>query len=62
MLHIAAYRGYEDIVQLLVDIDANIDARDEFGWTPIMYAVTGGRTNIIKVLVSKGADITVFNS
>lgn len=31
------------------------------GWTPLHVAVQGGRVDIIKLLISRGADITIQN-
>jgi len=34
----AAYHGHKDIVQILLDNDANIDHQDYFGWTALTNA------------------------
>lgn len=31
------------------------------GWTPLHVAVQGGRVDIIKLLITRGADITIQN-
>ncbi|MCY3945085.1 MAG: ankyrin repeat domain-containing protein, partial [Anaerolineaceae bacterium] len=56
----AASFGREDIVHLLLglrgsrQIDAN--ARDPFGETPLFAAITSEQQNIVRVLLSAGAD------
>lgn len=43
-LHSAAYRGNADVVQLLLDAGAEVDARDSrFDATPLAYATVGSR-------------------
>lgn len=37
-LHGAAYRGYNSVVQYLVDHGAQLDARNKLGWTPLRIA------------------------
>jgi ankyrin repeat protein len=49
------------IVSMLLDNGVNVNARDRLGNTPLMVAVMGKRTRIIKLLVSRGADWTLEN-
>jgi hypothetical protein len=55
------YASIEDvvIVQWLLDHGAEIDPRDVVGWTPLFYAVVHGRTDIVPVLLERGADPTL---
>jgi hypothetical protein len=40
----------------------DINERDKTGWTPLMYAALECRPEIVKVLLDRGADITVHAS
>ncbi|KAL8562887.1 hypothetical protein ACOMHN_004579 [Nucella lapillus] len=56
-LHSAAKAGHMDIVQYVLDIDAiDINATDEGGWTPLMWATESQLVNVVKYLVSRGGD------
>ena len=57
-LMLASYRGYRDIVNMLLKVDViKIDEPDNIGWTAVMYAVDGGKLSIVKKLIEKGADV-----
>lgn len=56
-LHIAVERGYQSMVQLLLDSGASVDARCKKNDTPLHYAVQQGRYAILKLLLSKDADV-----
>jgi ankyrin repeat protein len=58
---IAAYRGYADIVGMLVDAGAFINTRAERGYTPLMLATLMGKTDAARMLVEKGADVNLQN-
>jgi ankyrin repeat protein len=40
-LHLAAYEGYEQVVQLLIDSGANVNQRNKAGWTPLKVTEGG---------------------
>ena len=49
-----------EVPQYLLDRGADIEKRDHLhGWTPLHYAVTLGRTKILSLLMSYGANIYV---
>ena len=54
-LHYASLRGNIRIMKLLVEVGADVDARDESQMTPINWAFSHGRREIIKVLKETGA-------
>ncbi len=56
-LHLAAIRGYEDIVKILIDNGAKIDMRNRMEETPLMYAAQKGHYNVAELLIQNGADI-----
>lgn len=55
-LHRAAIEGSHECLQLLIDLGANVNARDGSGWTPLHDAVYHGNFNCALVLLSAGAD------
>ena len=50
----AAKHGWKDIVQLLLDVGAEVNSRDRFGKTPLAYAVEWNHTAIVNVLKDNG--------
>ncbi len=61
-LHYAAAIGNNDIVQLLLDHHAYIDAASPNKTTPIMMAARGGYIYTVKLLLDSGADATLKNA
>ena len=61
-LHYACYHGAIDCVDLLLDLQADINAVDKNGKTPLIYAVNSGDIKIIKKLLIRGADKTIKDS
>lgn len=61
-LHYAATGGHIEVMQLLLDHHAYIDASSPNGSTPLMMAAMYGTDNAVKLLIEAGADITVRNS
>jgi len=49
---LAASHGRSDMVELLLDAGADVNARDEEGSTALMCACEHGYTNIIQLLLS----------
>ncbi|KAK7445073.1 hypothetical protein VKT23_014935 [Stygiomarasmius scandens] len=57
-LHKAAEYQKIDIMRFVLDIEGvNVNAKDDFGTTPLQDAARGGEENIIKLLIEKGADV-----
>ena len=56
-LQIAAARGAVEIVQLLIDSGAVVDARDFAQETALHSAARGGSTNVVELLLSRGTDV-----
>ncbi|CAM4461516.1 Zn-dependent protease with chaperone function [Paenibacillus endophyticus] len=55
-LTIAIYNGSVDVVELLLEGNANPDLQDSTGWTPLMTAATEGDMESTKLLLQAGAD------
>ncbi len=49
--------GTVDTVRALLDQGADINARDNNGWTVLMAAVNGGKDAMVRLLLEKGADV-----
>ncbi|GAB4469435.1 MAG: hypothetical protein OHK0029_42070 [Armatimonadaceae bacterium] len=56
VLEIAARSGDTEMVQLLLDRGADINARGRFGYTALMAAAQGGYVSVVQLLLEKGAD------
>nr|CAD7421635.1 unnamed protein product [Timema poppensis] len=57
MLHQAARRGQEAVVELLLQYGAGADVQDGAGTTPIMCAADGGSLSVLKMLIERGARV-----
>jgi ankyrin repeat protein len=56
-LHVAAHRGYEDVVEVLLETDStNITAVDDLGRTALHLAVMNGHGNVAQLLFEYGPD------
>ncbi|MCC8391420.1 ankyrin repeat domain-containing protein [Paraburkholderia sp. MMS20-SJTR3] len=60
-LHYAAANGHDDIVKVLLDHSAYVDAGSPNGTTPLMMAARGGHISTVKLLLDNGADLNVKN-
>jgi len=54
-LNTAAANGNLDQIKLLEEGGANINAAARNGLTPLMAAKIGGRNDVVKILLAKGA-------
>ncbi|KAG8076236.1 hypothetical protein GUJ93_ZPchr0006g44546 [Zizania palustris] len=61
-LHLAACKGFEDVVQFLLHEGADIDLADKFGNTPLLEAVKQGHDRVATLLFSKGAKLSLMNA
>ena len=61
-LHFAAENGHIQIVELLLDLGADLEAIDVDGDTPLMCAAIGGHSEVFKMLLSRGADADILNT
>lgn len=53
-LHLAAESGHRDMVQILVDAGADIDAEDEESTTPMMAAEENGPRDVSDIILERG--------
>lgn len=61
-LHYAAAIGSDDIVRMLLEESAYIDAESPNGTTPLMMAAGSGRLTTVKLLLDEGADPSIKNN
>ena len=53
----AAWNGYKEIVELLIAKGADVNAKDNYKWTPLHMAANGGHKEIAELFIAKGADV-----
>lgn len=59
-LHFAALNGHQDVIELLVDRGADLEARDdEFNATPISWANEKGNMSVVHNLSDRGALVSI---
>ena len=58
----AAAFGFAEIVDILADAGANVNAQSGDGATPLLVASFFGRTETVKVLLDHGADKSITNN
>ena len=56
-LHKAAKSGHTELVLLLIENGADVNAKDKWGVTPLHWAARKGRKEIAELLINKGADM-----
>jgi hypothetical protein len=53
LLHLAAIRGYDQLVRILVHLNCDVNQMDKSGFTALHFASWTGKVNVVKVLVGK---------
>jgi len=53
----AAFKGNIEAVKQHLDAGADVNAKDENGFTPLHYATLGGHKEIAELLIAEGADV-----
>ena len=60
-LHRAARENRVDIARALIDRGAEVDARNENGWTPLHWAAWDNSLEVARLLLDRGAEIDARN-
>ena len=56
-IHSACQDGsVEELQQLLIE-GANLDEKDNSGWTPLHYACKYGHVDVVKLLIERGVEL-----
>ncbi|CAL5031842.1 unnamed protein product [Urochloa decumbens] len=58
-LHVAALRGFEDIIRFLIQRGANVNSIDKFGNSPLLLALKSGHDRITSLLAKHGAALNL---
>jgi len=57
----ASMKGYKDIIKLILDTGADINARDQDGWTALIWSIIEGHKDVTELLINRGADINTIS-
>ena len=57
-----AKEGQSQVLELLLEKDADVDAKDEYGQTPLLWAAWNGHEAVVKLLLEKGAELETEDS
>ncbi|XP_027198545.2 protein phosphatase 1 regulatory subunit 16A-like [Dermatophagoides pteronyssinus] len=61
-LHQCCIDNCEEMMRLLIEFGANVNAKDSEQWTPLHAAATCGHLNLIKLLIENNADLLAVNA
>jgi CubicO group peptidase (beta-lactamase class C family) len=61
-LHEAALLGNSDAVQQHIEAGSNLNEKDAYGSTPLIVAITFGKTEVAGALIEAGADMEISNN
>ncbi|XP_045462272.1 protein phosphatase 1 regulatory subunit 12B isoform X10 [Harmonia axyridis] len=60
-LHVACAKGYTDVLKVLLQCGADLDAQDVDGWTPLHAAAHWGQKEVCQLLAENLADMDTKN-
>ena len=60
-IHQAAERGNIEVVKQAIADGADVNAKDDIGWTPLHPATAAGHKEIVELLIAKGADVNAMD-
>ena len=61
-LHIACFRCYPCLIEVLIEEGANVNARNLKGNTPLIFTCQVGKAKVAEYLINHGAEVNYFNS
>lgn len=53
----AAFGGHQNILELLIRLGADVNAKTEYGETALMYGAKNGKRDTVELLIKSGANI-----
>ena len=64
LVYSASLNGQVEVVKTLLQKEGQqqLDTANDYGWTPINVAADGGHLEVVRLLVEKGADMTIAHS
>ncbi|KAJ8667642.1 hypothetical protein QAD02_009305 [Eretmocerus hayati] len=60
-LHVAAAKGYSNVMSILLQARCDVNARDNDGWTPLHASAHWGQIEACKLLVESNCDMDIKN-
>ena len=57
MLHTAVVHGYKDIATLLLSRGADVNIQNDYGQSPLHFAVHNSKVSMVQLLLQNGADV-----
>jgi ankyrin repeat protein len=60
-LHWAARLGLAEMARLLIDNGADVNIRNDEGYTPLHWAAGEGQKELVVILIAHGADVNAHN-
>uniref|UniRef100_A0A4W3IQ67 Uncharacterized protein n=1 Tax=Callorhinchus milii TaxID=7868 RepID=A0A4W3IQ67_CALMI len=61
-LHVAAAKGYTEVIRLLLQTGFNVNVQDKDGWTPLHAAAHWGMEDSCRLLVEHFCDMDALNN
>jgi len=61
-LHAAALQGNLDAIRQHINAGSELNKKDAYGSSPLIVAVTFGKTEVAKALIEAGADLEITNN
>jgi hypothetical protein len=61
-LHIVSDKGFKNIAELLIKKGADINTKDNKGYTPLFRAIISEKLELMELLINHGADINATNN
>ena len=61
-LHFAVQQQFPDVVKVLIDAGADIEAKADRGSSPLLKASSTGQLRVVKMLIEAGAGVGVMNN
>jgi len=56
LIDISSYNGQRDIVKLLIKVGADVNAKDRYGYTALIYADTFYNKEVVELLIEARAN------